>query len=153
MATWAVALISGLIAIIIGALVGVFVGGAISKKKINKTIGDAKRIAEDANIEAEKIKSKALSEAKETVRQLKLEADEDIKNRKEVVIELENKLNSREDTLDRRSSNLDRREEILNDKEDRLDQKKEELAKAAALNEASLLNKAASQAAAISKKI
>ena len=112
-------------------IIGLFVGYIIHKLIIDKKVNSAKSQAEDilskALDEAEKAKREAINDAKKEIAGLKLEAENDIKERKATVIELENKLNNREDTLDRRSSNLDRREEMLNAKESKIDEKKQEL--------------------------
>lgn len=99
--------------------------------KKEKEINSSHKIIEEklanADYEAENKKKAALDEAKKEIAELKADAEKDIRDRKSVVVELENKLNQREDTLDRRSSNLDRREEMLNTKENKIDEKKAEL--------------------------
>ncbi len=119
------------ISILIGLIVGVGVGYLLKTylrdRKFDDRKAEAQKVIDDAKIEAERVKRESIIETKETVNELKRVAEQDIRDRKEIVIELENKLNLREDTLDRRSVNLDRREEILNDKENRLDNKKTEL--------------------------
>ena len=117
--------------IILGLVLGVVFGYVIRVKLHEKSFSAAKEEAEklvlDAEREAEKHKKESIIEAKQEIAVLKQEADLDIKERKNVVVELENKLNQREDMLDRRSSNLDRREEMLNTKENKIDEKKAEL--------------------------
>ena len=109
--------ISTLLALILGVGIGFVLKTYIRDKKFDDRKSEAQKIVDDAKIEAERLKKESIQEAKETVSDMKRDAEIDIKERKDVVVELENKLNVREDTLDRRSSNLDRREEILNDKE------------------------------------
>ena len=117
--------------IILGLVLGVVIGYVIRVKLHEKSFSAAKteaeKIVSDAEKEAEKLKKESIIEAKQEIAVLKQEADLDIKERKNVVVELENKLNQREDMLDRRSSNLDRREEMLNTKENKIDEKKAEL--------------------------
>ena len=110
-----------------GFAVGYFVRVKTHEKSIQKANQEAEKIIADAEAEAEKTKKDTILEAKREISELKVEAEADIKERKAVVVELENKLNQREDTLDRRSSNLDRREEMLNTKENKIDEKKAEL--------------------------
>lgn len=120
-----------ILCLVLGAGIGVFVGYAIRLKKHDKTISNAKeearKIVEQANNDANQRKKELINDAKEEIALLKQEADQDIKDRKSVVVELENKLNQREDMLDRRSSNLDHREDLLSSKENKLDEKKAEL--------------------------
>lgn len=117
--------------IILGLVLGVVIGYVIRVKLHEKSFSAAKteaeKIVSDAEKEAEKLKKESIIETKQEIAVLKQEADLDIKERKNVVVELENKLNQREDMLDRRSSNLDRREEMLNTKENKIDEKKAEL--------------------------
>ncbi len=117
--------------IILGLVLGVVIGYVIRVKLHEKSFfaakTEAEKIVSDAEKEAEKLKKESIIEAKQEIAVLKQEADLDIKERKNVVVELENKLNQREDMLDRRSSNLDRREEMLNTKENKIDEKKAEL--------------------------
>jgi len=120
-----------LILVVLGLAAGLAIGYFIRVKTHEKSIANANQEAEkiiaNAEAEAEKTKKDSILEAKREISDLKLEAEADIKERKAVVVELENKLNQREDTLDRRSSNLDRREEMLNTKENKIDEKKAEL--------------------------
>ncbi|MBQ9124997.1 MAG: ribonuclease Y [Acholeplasmatales bacterium] len=120
------------IALIVLALVLGFVGGYLIRvksheKTIAKSKQDSEKILADAEAEAEKKKKESIFEAKQEIAALKQEADKDIRERKNAVVELESKLNQREDTLDRRAVNLDRREEMLNSKEIKIDEKKAEL--------------------------
>ncbi len=119
------------ILIILGLAIGVGVGFFVRKltheKSVDKAKNEADKIIAEANATAEKTKKDSINEAKKEIQELKTEAETDIKERKSVVVELENKLNMREDALDRRSTNLDRREEILNGKEQKIDEKKLEL--------------------------
>lgn len=110
-----------------GFAAGYFVRVKMHEKSIKNANQEAEKIIATADAEAEKTKKDSILEAKREISDLKLEAEADIKERKAVVVELENKLNQREDTLDRRSSNLDRREEMLNTKENKIDEKKAEL--------------------------
>ena len=117
--------------IVLGLALG-FAGGFIVRmvthgKSVDNAKNEADKIIAEANATAEKTKKESINETKKEIQELKAEAEADIRERKSVVVELENKLNMREDTLDRRSSNLDRREEILNGKEQKIDEKKLEL--------------------------
>lgn len=116
---------------IVGILVGFAIGYYVRVKQHEKSFNAAKQQTEklilEAKAEAEKIKKESIYETKQEIFTLKQESDKDIKERKAIVVELENKLNQREDSLDRRSSNLDRREELLSNKENKLDEKKAEL--------------------------
>ena len=123
---WGLFIVLGLI---LGVVVGFFVRIKMHEKSIKNTKEEAEKIITAANSEADKIKKDSINETKQEIAELKALAEQDIKERKSIVLELENKLNTREDTLDRRSSNLDRREEMLNAKETKIDERKAELEK------------------------
>ncbi|MCR5787440.1 MAG: ribonuclease Y [Acholeplasmatales bacterium] len=120
-------ILCALIGIALGVAAGFYIAKALAKKAEKDSGNQAKKILEDANEQAIALKNKAIQEGKEEINNLKIEAEKDIKDRKSVVVELENKLDLREDTLDRRSTNLDRREELLNEKESKIDEKKSEV--------------------------
>ena len=113
--------------LVVGLALGYFIRFKTREKSLSKVKEEAEKILNAANSEAEKKKKELISDAKSEIAELKKEADLDIKERKSVVVELENKLNQREDSLDRRSSNLDRREDMLSAKESKIDEKKSEL--------------------------
>lgn len=113
--------------LIIGLVVGYFVRVKIHEKTFAHTKAEAEKIIAMAEKDAEKKKRDAILEGKEEIASLKSDADRDIKERRIAVVDLENKLNQREETLDRRAINLDRREEMLNAKENKIDEKKAEL--------------------------
>ena len=113
--------------LVVGLALGYFIRFKTREKSISKIKEEANKILSEANSEAEKKKKELISDAKAEIAQLKKDADFDIKERKSVVVELENKLNQREDSLDRRSSNLDHREDMLSAKESKIDEKKAEL--------------------------
>lgn len=113
--------------LIIGLVAGYFIRVKLHEKSFSRTKNEAEKIIAMAETDAEKKKRDALTEAKQEIASMKADADRDIKERRSAVVDLENKLNQREDTLDRRSINLDRREEMLNAKENKIDEKKNEL--------------------------
>ncbi len=113
--------------LVLGTVLGYFIRVKSHEKSFSKTKAEAEKIIAVAEEEASKKKKESIYEAKQEIASLRNEADKDIKERKRVVIELENKINQREETLDRRSNNLDKREEMLNAKEDKIDEKKIEL--------------------------
>ena len=110
-----------------GAALGYFIRIKTHEKSVAASNAEAEKIIANANSEAEKIRKQSLDDARNEVSKMKTDAKNDIRERKNVVVELENKLNSREDMLDRRSLNLDKREEMLNSKESKIDEKKAEL--------------------------
>ena len=98
-----------------------------SHENIAFSVEKAEKIVEEAKLQGEREKAKLIQDGKNEVNAYREQADAEIKERKQQVVDQETKLDAREDSLDRRSTNLDRREEILNDKETKLDARKDEL--------------------------
>ena len=121
------AIVSSVLCLVIGLVVGYFIRVRQHDKSLKAAHDLADSIVTEGKANAEKIKKESILEAKKEIQELKHEAESDIKDRKKVVFDLENKLSLREESLDRRSLNLDKREETLNIKETKLDNKKNEL--------------------------
>ncbi len=119
--------ISVLLAIIIGFAVGYFVRVWHREKSISASKELAEKIVEDGKKEAEKAKRESVLEAKQEIFVLRKDFDNDMRERRQVVVNLENKVTQREDTLNRRAVHLDKREETLALREEKLDEKKEQL--------------------------
>lgn len=130
--------------VIVLPIVCLLVGGAAAwlfiMAKYKKAGKNAEKIIEDAKKTAEDNRKKSVLETKQElylmkqdyekeIKQLKIDADKEIKERKKSVSESEQKLLQREERLDNRSTNLDKREESLNVKEQKIDQRKAELDK------------------------
>jgi len=118
-------IISVLLAIIIGFAVGYFVRVWHREKSISASKELAEKIVEDGKKEAEKAKRESVLEAKQEIFVLRKDFDSDMRERRQVVLTLENKVSQREDTLNRRAVHLDKREETLALREEKLDEKKE----------------------------
>ena len=106
------ALISGIIGLCVGG------GGMIvyNKAGFNKNQQEAERILKDAESEAQAKLKQAVLDGKTQAHDLKIEAEKDIKERRQEVQNLENKLLRRED-------NLNFRDEALNQKERQITEK------------------------------
>jgi len=113
------------------AIVGLVIGYLLrvwQREKNLKTSRElAEKIVEDSKKEAEKSKRESVLEAKQEIFALRKEFDNDVRERRQVVVNLENKVSQREDTLNRRALHLDKREETLGLREEKLDEKKEQL--------------------------
>ena len=118
-------IISVLLAILIGFAVGYFVRVWHREKSISASKELAEKIVEDGKKEAEKAKRESVLEAKQEIFVLRKDFDSDMRERRQVVLTLENKVSQREDTLNRRAVHLDKREETLALREEKLDEKKE----------------------------
>ena len=101
---------------IIGAAVVVFIV-YLKGKKDSKT---ADNLITNAKKEADKIKRNSLLETKEEIHKLKLEADKELKEKKNEAKDIEERLLQRENNIDRRDVALQNREQALEDKENNL---------------------------------
>ena len=119
------ALVSGLVAGIICLLVGVAVGLVIfkvySSKKIEKNKSNAIKIIEDAYAEAKTIKKEAILESKENAQKLRDEVEQEVKERRNEVVKLEERLNQREEYIEKKEQAVDK-------KSDQLDEEKKNVA-------------------------
>ncbi|MDI6452326.1 ribonuclease Y [Peloplasma aerotolerans] len=120
------AVISVLLAVI-AFIIGYFVRVWQREKNLKESRDLAQKIVDDGRKEAEKSKRESVLEAKQEIFALRKEFDNDIRERRQVVVNLENKVSQREDTLNRRVIHLDKREETLALREEKLDEKKEQL--------------------------
>ena len=107
-------------------------GGAIAtyyyvNNKMKKAGKSAEKIISEAEAEADAKRKASINNTKNEIRQLRSDADKEIKERRKSVTDLENKINQREQRLDNRSSNLDKREDNLLAKEHKIEEKKAEI--------------------------
>lgn len=126
---------SELIAFILLVVLGIIaagVGGYFLRvkhheKSMTRSREEASRIIEDGKKEAERTKREHVFEAKQEILALRKEFDNDVRERRQVVLNLEEKVSQREITLNNRSQYLDKREEGLDSKEQKLDERKVQL--------------------------
>lgn len=118
---------------ILTSIVGVGVGaGSIvlinNRRKVNEA-NKAGALLEKAQKEADKLKREYLFEAKEEAHKLKLDAEKDIKDKKNEAKEAEERLITREKNMDRRDEMLQNREKGLEERDQNLVLKQEKLQK------------------------
>ncbi|MFD3445539.1 ribonuclease Y [Microbacteriaceae bacterium 4G12] len=121
------AVISILLATIVGAVVGFFVRKSIAEAKINGATNAANQIVEEAKREAEALKKEALLEAKDEIHTLRTEAELEIRDRRSELQKQENRLMQKEENLDRKNETLEKREHSLERKEDSLTLKQQQI--------------------------
>ncbi len=98
---------------------------AAEEKKLNaeEKIKLAEEKIANANEKANDILAKAMLEAKNKTYELKLAAEEEIKEKKLEVVEIENKLNQREASFEKRDLALIEKENLLEQRENHLNEK------------------------------
>ena len=122
---------------IICGIVGLIVGGVLvflvpvfkfqqAKKRAAKTI-------REAEIKSDHIIKNAQLDGKQTVQEMKQEADKEIKEKKQELAQQENKLFQREQNIDRRDNALISKEQSLEDRQELLNRRNKEFDKKEAI--------------------
>ena len=126
-----VAIIIGVVALLIGGAVGVFMGINIRKKTAEQEIGsaeaEAKRIVADAIKTAEAKKKEYVLEGKDEVHRFRNESEKEIADRRKEVQRQERRIQQKEETLDRKLDNVEKKEERVNKKLKEADAKLDEI--------------------------
>ncbi|WP_191561673.1 ribonuclease Y [Metabacillus idriensis] len=120
-------IISILLGLIVGAVVGYFVRKSFAEAKIAGAKGTAEQILEEARRDAEATKKEALLEAKDDIHKLRTEAEQEIRERRNELQKQENRLLQKEENLDRKDESLDKRENMLEKKEDSLNERQQHI--------------------------
>ncbi|WLV25826.1 ribonuclease Y [Aciduricibacillus chroicocephali] len=106
--------------LIVGIVVGYLIRKSIAEAKISSAETLAKQIVEEAHRNAEAAKKEALLEARDESHRHRLQAEEELRERRAEVQKQENRLLQKEESLDRKSETLDKREILLEKKEQSL---------------------------------
>lgn len=120
-------IISILLGLIVGAVVGYFVRKSIAEARISGAKNAAEQILEDAKRDAEAMKKEALLEAKDEIHRLRLDVEKEIRERRNELQKQENRLLQKEENLDRKDESLDKREAMLDKKEDSLNERQQHI--------------------------
>ena len=111
------AIITGVIALVIGLAVGFPLGiryrKNVSEKEISSAEEEGTRIINEAIKSAESKKREALLEAKEEILKNRSEYEKEVKERRADLQRQENRLQQKEENLDRKTENMEKKEEHL----------------------------------------
>ena len=108
--------ISAVAALLVGLAVGFLIYRIYSQNKIGNAKREAARIIEEANLEAKTIRKDGLLEAKETMNKMRLDFENETKERKQEWQRTENRLAQKESALDKREDTLDKKDATLDKK-------------------------------------
>jgi len=122
-----ITIISILLGLIVGAVVGYFIRKSIAETKIAGAKNAAEQILEDAKRDAESLKKEALLEAKDEIHKLRTEAEREVRERRNELQKQENRLLQREENLDRKDETLNKRDILLEKKDDSLNQRQQHI--------------------------
>ena len=118
------------VACLVLAVIGFFLGSVYRRKSAEKTIGsaeeEAKRILGDAMKTAETKKKETLLEAKEEIHQLRQDTERDLRERRSEVQRQEHRIQQKEESLDKKMDNIEAKEEKLAQRAKEIDAKLEE---------------------------
>ncbi len=128
-----VTVLLAIVAVIVGAGVGVVLGLWIKNQSFKKKQGDIQKVTEkmleDARAESKAIKKEAILEAKEQEHKLRSDFERETREKRQELQKLENRLNQKEETLDKKEENLLKRNEETTRQQNNLKAKEAELDK------------------------
>ncbi|MDL4838994.1 ribonuclease Y [Aquibacillus rhizosphaerae] len=119
--------ISSLLTLIVGIVVGYLIRKSIAEKKISSAEELAKQIVEEGHRNAEVAKKEALLEAKDENHKLRQQAEQELRERRMEAQKQESRLMQKEQNLDRKDETLDKRELMLEKKESSLAEKQQQI--------------------------
>ncbi|GGM21989.1 ribonuclease Y [Paraliobacillus quinghaiensis] len=119
--------ISSLLILIVGIVVGYLIRKSIAEKKISSAEELAKQIVEEGHRNAEVAKKEALLEAKDENHKIRQQVDQELRERRVELQKQENRLMQKEENLDRKDETLDKRELMLERKESSLAEKQQQI--------------------------
>ncbi len=108
--------IAAAIAVVVGALLGWIIYRVYSQNKIGNAKREAQRIIEEANLEAKTIRKDGMLEAKEQMNKMRIDFENETKERKQDWQRTENRLAQKEAALDKKEDTLDKKDAALDKK-------------------------------------
>lgn len=120
-------IISILLGLIVGAVVGYLLRRSIAESKISGATSAAEKIIEDAKREAEALKKESLLEAKDEIHKLRTDAEKEVRDRRAELQRQENRILQKEENLDRKEESQEKRDTLLEKKEDSLNQRQQHI--------------------------
>ena len=111
----------GLIALVLGLLVGYILRKSIGEKTIGNAETTARNMLLDAEKNAENIRKEVVLEAKEEAQRQRTDAEREIRERRNEISKAERRLNQKEDSIDRKLDNIEKKEESITHKEKKIE--------------------------------
>lgn len=103
-----ISIILGLVALVVGTILGKVIFAKNTQKTIADAEGQAQKIVADGQLQAENLKKEKLLEAKEKFVQLKSDHERDVMQRTQKLSESENKIKQKEQSLNQKEGNLEK---------------------------------------------
>ena len=120
-------IIIGIIALVVGLLIGYIIRKNIAEKTIGSAEQKAKNLILDAQNRSETIKKEITLEAKEEVHKMRSDIEREVREQRAEMQRSERRLIQKEDSLDRKIENIERKEEGITKKEQQIDNRQKEL--------------------------
>ncbi|NLY82627.1 MAG: ribonuclease Y [Clostridiales bacterium] len=119
--------IAGIIALVVGLLIGYIVRKNVGEKLIGNAELKAKNLILDAENNAETIKKEKILEAKEEAHKQRNDIEKEIRERRNEIQKSEKRMIQKEESVDRKLENIERRDSNLAKKEKNIDDKRKEV--------------------------
>jgi ribonuclease Y len=103
-----ISIILGLVALVVGTILGKVIFAKNTQKTIADAEAQAQKIVADGQLQAENLKKEKLLEAKEKFVQLKSDHERDVMQRTQKLSESENKIKQKEQSLNQKEGNLEK---------------------------------------------
>lgn len=116
MNTMIIKLLIGVVCLVIGVLLGIFLRKNTAEKVIGSAEQEATRIINDAIKSGETKKREAILEAKDEILKARTEADRELKERRGEVQKTEHRLHQKEEALEKKTDAIERKSEELSRK-------------------------------------
>ncbi len=120
-------IIVGVVALIVGALIGYIYRKNIGEKAIGSAEQKARNLILDAENKSESLKKEALLEAKEEAHRIRSDAEREARERRQEIQRSERRMIQKEEALDRKIENIEKKEESITQKEQSLVNKNKNL--------------------------
>ncbi len=113
-------IIAGVLLAAASCYAGFIIANYLAKRKLNITREKTQQILEEAKADAEKIRKEAQLEAKDLLYRLRVDFENETKERKQELINMEKRMLQKEENLDRRVELLERKEKELEGKQNNI---------------------------------
>ena len=122
-----IVILVGLIALILGLLIGYIYRKNVGERAIGSAEQKAKNLILDAEKKSESIKKEIVLEAKENASRIRSSLDREIRDRRNELSRSERRLLQKEESLDRKIENIEKKEANITKKQETLEKKNKEV--------------------------
>ncbi|MBR0417139.1 MAG: ribonuclease Y [Firmicutes bacterium] len=117
----------GVVALIIGILFGYILRKNQAEKIVGSAETQAKNLILDAENRSESMMKETLADARKEAHQIRMDAEKEIRERRDDVKKAENRISQKEESIDRKLENIEKKEEGINRKMQSLTDKEKNL--------------------------